>query len=316
MTDRDWLAERFEDHRPHLRGVAYRMLGSLAEAEDTVQDAWLRVTRAETRDIDNLGGWLTTIVARLALDRLRARAARPEEPLAADLPDPIVTAVDADPEGHAVLADSVGLALLIVLDTLTPAERLAFVLHDTFGVPFDQIAPIVERTPTATRKLASRARQRVRGAARGRGVRSSSEATRARQWAVVDAFVAAARDGDFEALLRVLDQEVAIRADGGVAGGVGSVAAPAGPGGGLQEVRGAAAVAGQALRFRQLAPGARRAIVNGAPGAVVFAGDRLFAVMAFEIRGDVIVEMDFVTRPERLARLGLNAEDWRAGPPG
>jgi len=315
MTDRDWLAARFEDHRPHLRGVAYRMLGSLAEAEDTVQDAWLRVTRAETRDIDNLGGWLTTIVARLALDRLRARAARPEEPMTADLPDPIVTAVDADPEGQAVLADSVGLALLIVLDTLTPAERLAFVLHDTFGVPFDRIAPIVDRTPTATRKLASRARQRVRGAARGRGVGTTSEASRARQWAVVDAFVAAARDGDFEGLLLVLDPDVVIRADGGVAAGPGQ-APVAGAGGGLQEVRGAAAVAGQALRFRQLAPGARRAIVNGSPGAVVFVGDRPFAVMAFEIRGDVIVEMDFVTRPERLARLGLNAEDWLAGPPG
>jgi RNA polymerase sigma factor (sigma-70 family) len=303
MTDPDWLAERFEDHRAHLRGVAYRMLGSLAEAEDTVQDAWLRASRADAAVVENLGGWLTTIVARLSLDRLRARASRREDPAGLEMPEPVVTLLDstdaadgtaaeaADPERQALLADSIGLAMLIVLDRLTPSERLAFVLHDTFGLPFDQIAPIVERTPTATRQLASRARRRVRGAAA-----SSADVPMARQRELVDAFLAAARTGDFEALLRVLDPDVVVRAD---------TAAARGPFAGTLETRGAREVAAQALLFRRLAPGARPAIVNGAAGFVVFSGDRPFAVMAFTVTPDAIVEIDIVLRPDRLARLNL-----------
>src|SRR3990170_2068825 len=297
MTDRDWLAERFEDHRAHLRAVAYRMLGSMAEAEDTVQDAWLRASRADADTVDNLGGWLTTIVARLALDRLRTRAARREELIGLEIPDPIVEAPEApgqasDPERQAMVADSIGLAMLIVLDQLTPAERLAFVLHDTFGIPFEEIAPIVERSPTATRKLASRARQRVRGAVR------PPDASPARQRELVNAFFAAAGAGDFEALLRVLDPDVVVRADAGERGGLF---------GGPSEIRGAEAVARSALRFSALAPGARAATVNGAPGFVVFSGDRPFAVVAFTTRRDRIVEIDFVLRPDRLARLDLGA---------
>jgi RNA polymerase sigma-70 factor, ECF subfamily len=285
MADPTWLAERFEDHRAHLRAVAYRMLGSMTEADDTIQDAWLRVSRADADRVENLGGWLTTIVARLALDRLRARAARREEPAGFDLPEPIVTA--DDPEQQALLADSIGLAMLIVLDTLTPAERLAFVLHDTFGLPFDEIAPIVDRTPTATRQLASRARRRVRGATAFR------PASAARKREVLDAFLAASRTGDFDALLRLLDPDVVVRSDN--------------PAFGPHEVRGAEAVVAQALRFARLAPGARKALVNGQPGGVVFVGERPFAVVAFEIRGKRIVEMDFITRPDRLTRLDLSA---------
>ena len=300
MTDPDWLAERFEGHRAHLRAVAYRMLGSLAEAEDTVQDAWLRASRADTTDVDNLGGWLTTIVARLCLDRLRTRASRREEPAGLELPDPIVTSPDAavtDPERQALLADSIGLAMLIVLDRLTPAERLAFVLHDTFGLPFDQIAPIVERSPTATRQLASRARRRVRGA----GALDSSVPL-ARQRELVDAFIAAARAGDFEALLRILDPDVVALAD---------TAAARGPFAGNLETRGARAVAAQALTFRNLAAGAQPAIVNGAAGAVVFSHGRPFAVLAVSIRGDKIMELDFILSPDRLARLSLAAKGFR-----
>jgi RNA polymerase sigma-70 factor (ECF subfamily) len=303
MTDPDWLAERFEDHRAHLRGVAYRMLGSLAEAEDTVQDAWLRASRADAAGVENLGGWLTTIVARLALDRLRTRASRREDPAGLEMPEPVVTLLDStdaadgtaaaasDPELQAILADSIGLAMLIVLDRLTPAERLAFVLHDTFGLPFDQIAPIVERTPTATRQLASRARRRVRGAAA-----SSADVPMARQRELVDAFLAAARVGDFEALLQVLAPDVVVRAD---------TAAARGPFAGVIEVRGAREVATQALAFTRLAPGARPAIVNGGAGFVVFSGDRPFAVMAFTVSPEAIVEIDIVLRPDHLARLDL-----------
>jgi RNA polymerase sigma-70 factor (ECF subfamily) len=300
MTDADWLAARFEDHRPHLRSVAYRMLGSLAEADDTVQDAWLRASRAGADDVENLGGWLTTIVARLCLDRLRARSARREEFVGVQLPDPIVSSIEggpestaADPERLTLLADSIGLALLVVLDRLPPAERLAFVLHDTFGLPFDQIAPIVERTPTATRQLASRARRRVRGAGP-----TSSDVPLARQHEIVDAFVAASQAGDFEALLRILDPDVVVRAD---------TAADRGSFAGTTEVRGARAVAAQAIAFSRFAAGARRATVNGGAGAVVYSGDRPFAVVAVTIRGDAIVEMDFILRPERLVALGLGS---------
>ena len=298
MTDSDWLAARFEDHRPHLRSVAYRMLGSIAEAEDAVQDAWLRASRADATEVDNLGGWLTTIVARLCLDRLRARSARREELVGVQLPDPIVSDIEGglsssgpDPERLTLLADSIGLAMLIVLDRLPPAERLAFVLHDTFGVPFEQIAPIVERSPTATRQLASRARRRVRGAGP-----TSSDVPLARQREIVDAFVAASQAGDFEALLRILDPDVVVRAD---------TAADRGPFAGVTEVRGAEAVTAQALAFGRFALGARHAVVNGGAGAVVYSEGRPFAVASVTIRGDRIVEMDFILRPERLRALGL-----------
>jgi RNA polymerase sigma factor (sigma-70 family) len=293
MADRDWLAERFESHRPQLRAVAYRMLGSVSEADDAVQDAWLRLDRHDASAVDNLGAWLTTVVARLALDRLRARTARREDQIGFHLPEPIVSTVDGgDPEHEAVVADSVGLAMLIVLDTLTPAERIAFVLHDTFGLPFDQIAPIVDRTPTATRQLASRARRRVRGAA------TPSDVPMARQRELVDAFLAASRAGDFEALLRVLDPKVVVRAD------VGARAAKLGR---SREVRGAAAVARSALGFRHLAPDARPAIVNGTAGLVAFSKDRIFGVAAFTFRGSAITEIDFLIDPERLQRLDLSA---------
>ena len=298
MTDSDWLAARFEDHRPHLRSVAYRMLGSLAEAEDAVQDAWFRASRADTTAVDNLGGWLTTIVARLCLDRLRARSARREDLIGVQLPDPIVSDIEsgpdsasADPERLTLLADSIGLAMLIVLDRLPPAERLAFVLHDTFGLPFDEIAPIVERSPTATRQLASRARRRVRGAGP-----TSSDVPLERQREIVDAFIAASRAGDFEALLRILDPDVVVRAD---------TAADRGPFAGVTEVRGRDAVAAQATAFGRFAAGARHAIVNGGAGAVVYSNGRPFAVVAVTIKGDSIAEMDFILRPERLSALGL-----------
>ena len=299
MTDPDWLAERFEAHRAHLWAVAYRMLGSLAEAEDAVQDAWLRASRADAADVENLGGWLTTIVARLCLDRLRSRAARREQPVGVVIPDPIVTAAgepatsDADPERLALLADSIGLAMLIVLERLTPAERLAFVLHDTFGLPFDEIAPIVDRTPVATRQLASRARRRVRGS----GPKASIPSL-ARQRELANAFLAAARDGDFDALLRVLDPDVVVRADS---------VAERGPFAGNLETRGARAVAAQAMSFRSFVGGARPATVNGTAGFVVFSRERPFAVLGLTYAGDAIVEIDVVLRPERLARLDLEA---------
>ena len=298
MADPDWLAERFEAHRAHLRAVAYRMLGSVSEADDAVQDAWLRLARADATAVDNLGGWLTTVVARLCLDRLRARTARREEPMGIHLPEPIVSSPDVapDPEEEAILADSVGLAMLVVLERLTPAERLAFVLHDTFGLPFEQIAPIVDRTPTAARQLASRARRRVRGSVMPANV------SRARQRELVDAFLAAARAGDFEALVRILDPDVVVRADAG------AILTPVGR---SREVRGAAEVARQALAFRALAPGARAATVNGAAGIVVYSGDRPFAVLGFTFEGRdrsaVIAEIDILLDPERLERLDLSA---------
>src|SRR5215213_9320501 len=251
MTQQDWLADRFEANRSHLRGVAYRMLGSLSEADDAVQEAWLRLSRADTRDVENLRAWLTTVVGRVCLNMLRSRKTRREAPLETHVPDPIVSSAEGiDPEQEALLGDSVGLALLVVLDSLTPAERVAFVLHDVFGVPFDEIAPIVRRTPVAARQLASRARRRVQGA-------PVPDVNLDGQWAVVDAFLAATRDGDFERLLAVLDPDVVVRSDGG----------PARPA--LRSVaRGAQAVAEQAMSFRAFAETRSRVLVNGVPGGV------------------------------------------------
>jgi RNA polymerase sigma factor (sigma-70 family) len=298
MAEHDeWLAERFEGHRARLRGVAYRMLGSTGEADDAVQEAWLRLSRSGAGGIENLGGWLTTVVARVCLNMLRSRRSRREEPLEGPLgepldarvPDPIVGRADgADPEQEALLADGVGLALLVVLETLTPAERLAFVLHDTFGMPFAEIAPIVGRSPAATRQLASRARNRVRGAA------PAPETDRASQRKVVDAFLAASRGGDFDALLAVLDPDVVLRADNGAAGA-------------SRLVRGARAVANQALTYSRLAPFSRPALVNGAPGAVTAPGGVPRAVMGFTVAGGRIVEIDILADPERLSRLDLRA---------
>ncbi len=286
MGEHDWLAERFEEHRTHLRAVAHRMLGSLGEADDAVQEAWLRLARADTGDVENLGGWLTTVVGRVCLDLLRARRSRREEPLEAHLPDQIVSRADrADPEHEALLADSVGLALLVVLDTLAPAERLAFVLHDLFGVPFDEIAPIVGRTPTAAKMLASRARRRVQGAA------TVPDTDLARQNAVVDAFLAASRGGDFEALLAILDPDVVLRADHA------AVRAGASP-----EVRGAAAVA---ETFSGRAQATRPALVNGAVGAVWAPGGRPRVVFGFTIRRGKVVAIDLVADPDRLRQLDL-----------
>jgi RNA polymerase sigma-70 factor (ECF subfamily) len=295
--DEDRLAIRFEDHRQRLRAVAYRMLGSVPEAEDTVQDAWLRLSRSDAAGIDDLGAWLTTVVARLALDRLRARSARHEEPAGVHLPDPIVSRLESpDPAAEVELADSVGVALLVVLETLSPAERLAFVLHDTFGLPFEEIGRIVGRTPEAARQLASRARRRVRSAADAS--KPSGETPPHRQRELLAAFLAAARDGNFEALLRVLDPSVVARVDTGDG---------TGPLGRSRELRGADVVARSAFGFRNLAPGARLVAVNGGPGFVVLAADRPYAVLAFGFSGDAISEIDILADPDRLARLDLSA---------
>jgi RNA polymerase sigma factor (sigma-70 family) len=289
MDGQDWLAERFEQHRTHLRAVAYRMLGSLSEADDAVQDAWLRLSRTDASEVEDLGAWLTTVVARVSLNMLRARNARRWEPLGPHVPDPVVGRADGgDPEQQALLADSVGLALLVVLETLTPAERLAFVLHDMFAVPFEEIAPIVERSPDAARQLASRARRRVRRTA------PVIDADLAVQWEVVDAFLAAARDGDFDALVAVLDPDVVLRADGG--------AVRAGM---SHEVRGARAVAGQALLWSRVDLTMRRALINGAAGMVAIRDGQPFSVSAITIRGGRIVEFDILADPERLAQLDL-----------
>lgn len=292
MNENYLLAEGFEAHRGHLRAVAYRMLGSLSEADDAVQEAWLRLSRSDTAAVENLGGWLTTVVGRVCLDMLRSRTARREEPLGVHLPDPVISGeTGPGSEDQALLADSVGLALLVVLETLAPAERLAFVLHDLFAVPFDEIAPIVDRTPAAARQLASRARRRVRGAA------PVPDADLARQREVVGAFLAAARDGDFEGLISVLDPDVVLRADYGPA------PAPA-----PREVRGAAAVADQALTFSRLSgPGllARPALVNGAVGVVSSRDGRPFSVLAFTVTDGRIVAIDILADPERLNGLDL-----------
>jgi RNA polymerase sigma factor (sigma-70 family) len=291
MDERDWLAVRFEEHRTRLRAVAYRMLGSLSEADDAVQEAWLRLSRSDARDIENLGGWLTTVVSRVSLNMLRSRRSRAEQPLGVRLPEPIVDPVGGtDPEHEALLADSVGLALFVVLETLSPAERLAFVLHDMFAVPFDEIAPIVDRSPDAARQLASRARRRVRGAA------PAPDAALTAQQEVIDAFIAAARDGDFEALVALLDPDVVLRADRG--------AVPAGV---PTEVRGAEAVAGQARMYSRLGLDIRPVLVNGAAGAVALRNGRPFAVLGATIRNGRIVEMDILADPARLRELDLTA---------
>jgi RNA polymerase sigma-70 factor, ECF subfamily len=288
MRENDWLAERFEEHRPQLRAAAYRMLGSLSEAEDAVQEAWIRLSRSEPGEIDNFGGWLTTVVARVSLNMLRSRRTRREEPLDVHVPDPVVSpAQGLDPEHEALLADSVGLALLVVLETLSPAERLAFVLHDMFAVPFEEIAPIVDRSPAAARQLASRARRRVHGHA------PVPDADLAEQRRVVDAFFAAAREGDFDALVAVLDPDIVLRSDAG-AGATGTV-----------EVHGAETVAGRAMTFAGLSPYVRPALVNGAAGVVVMPQGRPFAVMGFTVSGGRIVAIDALADPERLSKLDL-----------
>jgi RNA polymerase sigma-70 factor (ECF subfamily) len=289
MDERDWLAARFQEHRPRLRAEAYRMLGSTSEADDAVQEAWIRLSRSNAGEIDNLEAWLVTAVGRVALNMLRSRKTRGEQPLEAHLPDPIVDRADSiDPEHEALLADSVGLALLVVLDTLTPAERLAFVLHDMFAVPFDEIAAIVGRSPNAARQLASRARRRVQAADR------APDVDLARQRVVVDAFLAAAREGDFNALLEVLDPDVVLRADSG--------ALPSPP---SRLVRGAREVAGLALAFSDLAPSSRPALVNGAAGIVVAPEGRVLAVFGVTVKRGRIVEFDILGDPERLAQLDL-----------
>jgi RNA polymerase sigma factor (sigma-70 family) len=282
VTRSDWQTEEFERNRQHLQSVAYRMLGSTSEAEDAVQEAWLRLSRSETEAVENLAGWLTTVVARVSLDMLRSRRARREDYVA--LPEPIVTIPDG-PEDEAVLADSVGLALLVVLDTLTPVERLAFVLHDMFGMPFDEIAPIVDRSEAATRQLASRARRRVRGAT----PRTDPDLREQRR--VVDAFLAAARAGDFEALLKVLDPDVVFRADRG-------------PRGLRMPVSGAEEVAQTILaRGSRFAPHARPAIVNGNAGVIVVPGKKPIAVVSFSVADGRIVEIDLVADPAKLVAL-------------
>jgi RNA polymerase sigma factor (sigma-70 family) len=287
MHAHQWLADRFETDRSRLRAVAYRMLGSVGEAEDAVQESWLRVSRADTSAVDNLSAWMTTVVARVCLNMLQSRKTRRERSLELELhlPDPIVGPADGgDPEQTAVLADSVGLALLVVLESLTPAERVAFVLHDVFGVSFDEIATIVDRSPMATRQLASRARRRVQGAPR------ESDVDLAAQRAVVDAFLAAARDGNFEALLEVLDPNVVVRADSGV----------------LAETRGAEKVAAQAMTYARFSHEGEPVVINGAAGVVAWGPDGLpFSLMAFTVVGGRIVAMDALTDPQRLARLGL-----------
>jgi RNA polymerase sigma factor (sigma-70 family) len=286
VTRSDWQTEEFERNRQHLQAVAYRMLGSATEAEDAVQEAWLRLSRSDTEEVTNLGGWLTTVVARVCLDMLRSRRARREDYPGSWLPEPVVTIVNG-PEDEAVLADSVGLALLVVLDTLTPVERLAFVLHDMFGIPFEEIAPIVERSEAATRQLASRARRRVRGA------RPSSDVDLREQRRVIDAFLAASRAGDFEALLKVLDPDVVFRID---AGGVAPRARP--------PIQGAEAVAAQILeRGAPLAPHARPAIVNGNAGVIVAPHEKPIAVVGFVIAGGRIAEIDLVADPAKLPDL-------------
>jgi RNA polymerase sigma-70 factor (ECF subfamily) len=285
MNERDWLAERFEEHRTHLRAVAYRMLGSLTDADDAVQEAWLRLSRSDADQIEDLGAWLTTVVSRLSLNMLRSRRSRREEPLGVHMPEPIVDRADGtDPEHEALLADSVGLALLVVLETLSPAERLAFVLHDMFAVPFDDIARIVDRSPAATRQLASRARRRVQGE------RTVPDADLATQRELLEAFLAAGRNGDFDALLAVLDPDVVLRAETAE---------------GAQEVRGAELVARQAMGYSRLDLDVTPALVNGTVGAVTKLNGELFSVGGFTVQGGRIVAIDILADPERLARLDL-----------
>jgi RNA polymerase sigma factor (sigma-70 family) len=294
MTESDWLTDGFEQNRGRLRAMAYRMLGSLAEADDAVQEAWLRVSRSDADDIDNLAAWLTTVVGRVCLNMLRSRNARREEPLDAHVPDPVISRADGtNPEDQALLADSVGLALNVVLETLSPAERLAFVLHDMFGLPFEEIAPMVDRSPAAARQLASRARRRVRGA----DVQSPDRDV-ARQREVVDAFFAAAHSGDFEALVAVLDPDVVSRIDGGTA-------RPGASG----VLHGAAAVARSTLAFASASAPKHPVLVNGAAGVVITLGGQPVAVMGFTVSGGKIVEIDAITDPDRLRALDLAVLD-------
>jgi RNA polymerase sigma-70 factor, ECF subfamily len=291
MDEDKTIADLFEQHRARLRAVAYRMLGSVGDADDAVQETWVRLSRSDASEIENLGGWLTTVVARVCLNVLRARRTHPEEPLHVHVPDPVIDRADAvQPEHEALLADAVGLALLTVVQTLPPPERLAFVLHDSFAVPFDEIATIIGKTPAAARQLASRGRRKVQGAA------SAPEPDQARQRAVVDAFFAAARDGDFDALVAVLDPDVVLRSDSG---------RPATS----VLVRGATTVASNALMFSSRAPYVRPALVNGAAGVVVAREGRLLAVMAFTVVGDRIVAIDALNDPDRLRRLDVSALD-------
>ncbi len=288
MDDQEWLAQRFEGNRARLRTVAYRMLGSLSEADDAVQESWLRLSRADTGDVRDIDAWLTTVVARVSLNMLRSRRSRREEPIGPHLPDPIIGSADGhDPEQAALLADSVGMAMLVVLETLEPAERLAFILHDMFAVPFDEIAPIVERTPEAARQLASRARRRVQGE------KTVPDVDLDRQRVVVEAFLAAARGGDIAALVAVLDPDVVLRADAG------AIAA------GAREVRGARAVASQALSFARADVVAKPLLVNGVAGAVTLVRGKPIALGAFTVRGGKIVALDILADPARLGRLDL-----------
>jgi len=292
MSRPDWLAEQFEQHRPQLTAISYRMLGSHTEAEDAVQDAWIRLSRGGVEGVENLGGWLTTIVGRVCLNRLRARTARPEHPIGVHLPAPVIGPADGpDPEHEVLLADSVGLALQVVLDTLTPAERLAFVLHDLFGLPFEDIAALVERTPAAARQLASRARRRVRGAQD-----HTPDADPGAQREVVNAFFAAARAGDFDRLVALLHPDVVLRSDGGAQHpDVSDV------------LRGTAAVAGRAVLCNR--PGAlvQAVLVNGSAGAVVTVDEHPVSVMGFTVTAGKIIEMQILLDPERLATLDLSA---------
>jgi RNA polymerase sigma factor (sigma-70 family) len=291
VNEPEWLALGFEEHRTRLRAVAYRMLGSISEADDAVQEAWLRLARSDADAIENLGGWLTTVVGRVSLDMLRARRRRREEPPDVHVPEPILDRANGtEPEHQALLADSVGLALLVVLETLSPAERLAFVLHDMFAVPFDEIAPIIDRSPDAARQLASRARRRVQDQ------NTIPDTDLDTQRRVAGAFLAAARNGDFEALLELLDPDVVLRAD-------------LGPLGRSREVRGAATVAGQALTYAQLGLVIRPALVNGAVGAIAILRGEPFSVGAFTVRGGKIVAIDILADPERLRSLDLRVLD-------
>ena len=290
MPEPELLADRFEQHRSHLRAVAYRMLGSATEADDAVQESWIRLGRTDVSDVENLRAWLTTVVARVCLDMLRTRASRREDSLDTHVPDPVITRADRDPESDAMRADSVGLALLVVLETLEPPERLAFVLHDVFGMSFDEIAPIVDRSAVAARQLASRARRRVQGQA------PASDVDLRNQRRVVDAFLAAAQKGDFEGLVAVLDPDIVLRADGGALKGMSRL------------VRGAQAVLAQAATFSKIGLSNQVVLVNGNIGLVCHLPDgRLFSVIAFTIANGKVVEMDILADPERLGRLDLSA---------
>jgi RNA polymerase sigma factor (sigma-70 family) len=310
VNSTDWPAADFEAHRGHLRSVAYRMLGSLTDADDAVQEAWLRLSRADTGDVRDLRAWLTTVVSRVCLDMLRSRTARREDSLDVHVPDPIVTSADDDPAEHAVLADSIGIALLVVLDTLSPTERLAFVLHDIFALPFEQIGAILDRSPAAAKQLASRARRRLRdapsraaaepaapgSAPSGAGTAPAGTADLTRQWSVVEAFLAASRDGDFEGLLAILDPDVVLRADAG-----------AGPFGPSVLIRGASEVVAQAQRFAPLGRFARPVLVNGEPGFLIAKDGEPLALMAVTVHDGKIAEMDILADPARLAALDLTA---------